>query len=133
MIDLTQIFTAIAGIAAGGGFGWILRSNRRQARAMAESAEESAVAGRERRYESTVAFLQQQLKESGLEIAGKTRLIRQQNTEILQLTRDIHELELRYLSSRCDLRGCMSRRPPFPWLTVTDTDKQAHTEINNEK
>lgn len=51
--------------------------------------------------------------------AEKTVKIRELNAELLALTKERYELEMRYLSSRCDLTSCLMRRPPFPWLIQT--------------
>lgn len=110
---METIIAFITALAAGGGFGWLLRANRRKASAEAASAEESAIAQRETRYENTVAFLQSQLAGNSEEMARKSEIIRQLHDDVLQLTRRAHTMELKYIKSRCDNLSCRQRKPPL--------------------
>lgn len=124
-MEMEMLIGSITALIAGGGFGWLLRSNRRKASAEADAAEENAVAQRENRYEATVAFLQTQLSRSGEEMARKTDIIRGLHEDVLSLTKRLHDMELMYVSRRCDKLECTARRPPLPWHGDTEESASA--------
>lgn len=55
------------------------------------------------------------IKQLNDELADKTIKIRQLNDEILKLTHERFDYEMRYLNSRCDLLDCGDRDPKLPW------------------
>lgn len=91
------------------------KSVRRMASAQASGEETNAAASREKLYEDTILFLQTQLKEKEERFAHQTEQLRQSTASELELTRKVGELEIRVLSTRCDLLNCKDRRPPLPW------------------
>lgn len=71
----------------------------------------------------TNEFLQRQLQDKEERFADQTQLVRKQNTEILDLTTRMAEMEIRHESekaelkielvkARCDDHDCPFRRPP---------------------
>lgn len=71
----------------------------------------------------TNEFLQQQLQDKEERFAEQTQLVRKQNTEILDLTTKMAEMEIRHeqekaelrielVKVRCDDADCPFRRPP---------------------
>lgn len=98
------------------------RKNARQlSRAKAEVSQTEAESAREHLYEETIIFLQNQLKEKEQLFAEQSAALRKSMQEELRLTRLNGELEVRYLSTRCDIRECSRRLPPLPGTTKETT------------
>lgn len=109
---LLQVIGAVGGLEA---VKWIAtrKSAGRMARAQAISEESSALSAREKLYEDTILFLQNQLKEKEERFALQTDELRKATASELQLTRRIGSLELRLQSCRCDRFSCRERIPPL--------------------
>lgn len=58
-----------------------------------------------------IEFLQTQMKEKELRFAQQTELVRKQNTDILDLTREKAALELELALKRCERKQCGNRQP----------------------
>ncbi len=136
--------TLIAIIGALGGFEfvkWIFnrKTNSRIALAEAESKEFHTL-------QETNEWLQKQLQLKEERFAEQTQLVRKQNTEILNLTRElankdishakeIAELRIELANVRCEDEYCPfrqppnSKTPPHPGLTK----EQYHASINNQQ
>ncbi|MCM1376957.1 MAG: hypothetical protein NC097_04895 [Clostridium sp.] len=109
---MIQLLGAIGGLEA---IKWLM--NRKNAsrivRAQAMTEEQSALSAREKLYEDTILFLQQQLKEKEERFAQQTELLRQSTSSELELTRQLGQLELRLQRCRCDKFNCADRQPPL--------------------
>lgn len=105
-IDLQTIIMTLSGLLTGGvlTLAVTLNSQRRKAKASADREEFD---------------LQREIARDNAE---KTQKIRELNTEVLSLTKRCHELEMRGMATRCDLSGCLSRKPPLPWMTAEPID-----------
>ncbi len=115
MIDFNSIAGALVSAITGGGFGWMLRSNRRKANAEAEAAEIDSL-----------HLAMEQIKDLQKEMADNAEKLRQLNEALLLSNEQRHQLEMQLLTTRCDRIGCTGRRPPLPWLTETDTPTETH-------
>lgn len=98
------------------------RSARQSAVAEADHSQTDAFAARERLYEDTITFLQAQLRDKEERFAALTDRLHAAMEAELDLTRRLGEMELRYLSSRCDAYDCPRRRPPLPGKNANDCE-----------
>lgn len=80
------------------------KTNARKAEAEADSVEFSVL-------RDTVEFLETQLKEKEERFAEQTNLVRQLNTEVLELTKKNGQLELDLSQYRCIVKRCGNREP----------------------
>ena len=111
-IDLRQmeiIHTLLTAVTVLGGWEAIRyllnrKTNRRVEEARADSAEFSVL-------KETVDFLQQQLKEKEVRFAEQTEIVRQLNSDVLQLTNDKAAVELALQRYKCVVPKCASRQP----------------------
>lgn len=114
-----ETFITIAG-AFGGleALKWFfsLRSARRKADGEAAECFENVMTKRVKTYEDSIVFLQTQLREKERQFADLTARYQESMEKVLELTRALGEMKLRYRQSRCDRRDCADRKPPFPWL-----------------
>lgn len=58
-----------------------------------------------------IEFLQTQLKEKELRFAEQTELVRKQNTDFIDLTKEKAALELELALKRCERKQCTNRQP----------------------
>lgn len=107
MTDILSIIASIIGTVGG----WELiryllqrRSNQRKAAAEADGVEFAVL-------KETVEFLQQQLKEKEERFAEQTALLRQKQTEVLELTKEKGQVELDLQRFRCVVKKCEKREP----------------------
>lgn len=106
---MTAVETIAAILAAIGGWEAVryllnLRSNRRKEAAEAGHSEFATL-------RETVEFLQQQLREKEQRFADQTELVRRQNAEILELTKEKGKVELELQTYRCIRKKCGQREP----------------------
>lgn len=80
------------------------KANARIAEAEADNSEFAVL-------RDTMIFLEQQLKEKEERFAEQTKLVRQLNTEVLELTQKNGQLELDLNQYRCVVKRCGSREP----------------------
>lgn len=116
-----EINTILAVVTALGGLEAIKwwstrRSAGQKARADADSQQTAAFAAREHLYEETITFLQNQLRDKEERYAALTAQLHTSMAHELSLTRQLGEMEVKYLSSRCDITECTRRRPPLPGI-----------------
>ena len=107
---MTEILSIIVSMIGAVG-GWELiryllqrRSNQRKAAAEADGVEFAVL-------KETVEFLQQQLKEKEERFAEQTALLRQKQTEVLELTKEKGQVELDLQKFRCVVKKCEKREP----------------------
>lgn len=107
---MTEILSIIVSMIGAVG-GWELiryllqrRSNQRKAAAEADGVEFAVL-------KETVEFLQQQLKEKEERFAEQTALLRQKQTEVLELTKEKGQVELDLQRFRCVVKKCERREP----------------------
>ena len=114
-----ETFVGIAG-AFGGleALKWLagLRSSRRKAASEAAECFENIVTKRVKTYEDSILFLQQQLQEKERQFAELSARYQETIQRELKLTRDLGEQKLRYRQTRCDIKNCPDRKPPFSWM-----------------
>ena len=99
---------------------WLLTFRSSKLKADAEASEQlsSASAARNRMYEESILFLQSQLKEKEKSFADLSQQLHKAMEAELDLTRQLGNLQLRFLSSRCDKTECPHREPPFEWVKI---------------
>lgn len=97
---------------------WIatLRSSRRKADGEAAEIVENVVAKRVKTYEDSIAFLQGQLREKETRLADLSAKYQEAMERELKLTRSLGDMKLKYRSTRCDIKDCEKRKPPFIWM-----------------
>lgn len=99
------------------------RSTGRSAVAEADSAQTQALAAREHLYEDTITFLQNQLRDKEERFAALNAQLHKSMASELLLTRQLGEMEVKYLSSRCDIVECLHRHPPLPGRNVLNSEE----------
>lgn len=114
------------------------KTDGRIAETTADQAEFSTIA-------KTNLFLQQQLKEKEERFAQQTNLVRSQNAEIIQLTKEKAALEIefeRYKATseielnrvRCNDQPCPWRQPPNAYtMPKPGADKEQYHQSKKEK
>lgn len=117
------------------------KTEGRVAEAHADSEEFATIS-------QTNLFLQQQLKEKEERFAAQTLIVRKQNDEIIQLTKDKAEVELEYERYkaekelelervRCNDHPCPWREPPNAWTkpkpTTTTKDEYHQSKRKHEE
>lgn len=80
------------------------RSDKRKASAEAATAEFRIL-------QETNQFLQQQLKEKEERFAEQTSIVRQLNSDIIDLLKLKGKLECELATTRCQVRHCQNRQP----------------------
>lgn len=93
-----------------------LRSNRRKGDAEAADSVENVVARRLKTYEDSILFLQNRLEEKERQFTELSDRYRQSMEKGINLTQKLGELKLKYGTSRCDVKDCENRKPPFRWM-----------------
>lgn len=106
---LELIKTAITAIGVVGGWEAIKyllnrRTNQRMEETKADSLEFTLM-------KDTIEFLQQQLMDKEKRFADQTEIVRQQNTDILTVTREKAALELELQKYKCVVPKCTGRKP----------------------
>lgn len=106
-MQILEVITTIIGVLGG----WEAikyfinrKTNARKAEAEADSVEFSVL-------RDTVEFLETQLKEKEERFAEQTKLVRQLNSEVLELTKQNGQLELDLNRYRCVVEHCGGRKP----------------------
>ena len=114
-----ETFIAIAG-AFGGleALKWLfsLRASRRKEAGEAAESFESVVTKRVKTYEDSIIFLQERLQEKERQFDALSTKYQESMQRELNLTEQLGELKLKYKSSRCDRKNCLTRKPPFRWM-----------------
>lgn len=87
------------------------KSNKRISESEADRKETEADSDEFHLLRETIEFLQTQLREKEERFAEQTRLLRQQNTEILDLTRQKAAIELELQTYKCVVKKCAHRQP----------------------
>lgn len=128
---IVTILGALGGLEAVKWF-FTRKSVSRMASAKAQNEETAAAGAREKLYEDTILFLQQQLKEKEERFADQTERLRRSTTAELRLTRKVGELETRLAVVRCDRIACSRRIPPFS-NTVPAGNPETDEGQNNKK
>ena len=85
---------------------WLLnkRSNQRIAEAHADNEEFNVL-------KEHIEFLQKQVYDKETRFAEQTNLVRKQNDEIMNLTKEKGSLELQLAMKRCEVKNCPKRVP----------------------
>lgn len=84
---------------------WINRkTNARRAETQADSDEFHLL-------REQIEFLQTQLKDKELRFAEQTEIVRKQNSDIINLTKEKAALELELALKRCERKLCTNRQP----------------------
>ena len=107
MSDIAQIILSIIGAIGGWEAVRYLinrKSNKRKEEAEADSAEFNVL-------RDTMVFLQEQLNEKEQRFAEQTSILRNTQSEVLDLTKNKGELELELQRYRCVVPKCASRQP----------------------
>lgn len=107
MKDIIEIIATIVGAVGGWeAIKYVMnrKTNSRVAEAEADTVEFTVL-------RETVEFLQMQLKEKEERFAQQTDLVRKLNTDILELTKNKGELELKLQRYKCVVPKCPSREP----------------------
>lgn len=105
--NITELIVAVMGALGGWEAVKYLinrRTNKRKEEAEADSVEFGVL-------RETVEFLQQQLKEEEVRFADQTNLLRQKQSEVLELTKEKGQLELDLQRYRCVVKHCPNREP----------------------
>ena len=107
MSDIAQIILSIIGAIGGWEAVRYLinrKSNKRKEEAEADSVEFAVL-------RDTMVFLQEQLNEKEQRFAEQTSILRNTQSEVLDLTKNKGELELELQRYRCVVPKCASRQP----------------------
>ena len=107
MSDIAQIILSILGAIGGWeAIRYLInrKSNKRKEEAEADSAEFNVL-------RDTMLFLQEQLNEKEQRFAEQTSLLRERQSEVLELTKKQGELELELQRYRCVVPKCANRQP----------------------
>ena len=117
-MNVETIFTLIGVLGGVETLKWLLtfRSAARKARAEASESVVNTDSLRNKMYEETILFLQSQLQEKEKNFALLNDQLHNAMRSELDLTRRLGEMQLKFLSSRCDRRECALREPPFEWI-----------------
>ena len=103
MTSLSAAFAAIGGVEVVKFF-LSRKQYARKAEAEADSAEFAVL-------RETVDFLQTQLKEKEERFAEQTRVVRELNVQVLNLTNEKAKVELELQRYKCVRKGCAQREP----------------------
>lgn len=87
------------------------KSNKRINEAAADKKEIEADSSEFGLLKETVVFLQQQLLQKEERFSEQTALVRKQNLEIIDLTKQIGKIELELQNHRCVIPKCSNRKP----------------------
>ncbi len=107
MSDIAQIILSIIGAIGGWeAIRYLInrKSNKRKEEAEADSVEFAVL-------RDTMVFLQEQLNEKEQRFAEQTSILRNTQSEVLDLTKNKGELELELQRYRCVVPKCASRQP----------------------
>lgn len=107
MSDIAQIILSIIGAIGGWeAIKYLInrKSNKRKEEAEADSVEFAVL-------RDTMVFLQEQLNEKEQRFAEQTSILRNTQSEVLDLTKNKGELELELQRYRCVVPKCASRQP----------------------
>ena len=107
MSDIAQIIISIIGAIGGWEAVRYLinrKSNKRKEEAEADAVEFNVL-------RDTMLFLQEQLNEKEQRFAEQTSILRDTQSEVLELTKSKGELELELQRYRCVVPKCVNRQP----------------------
>lgn len=107
MSDIAQIIISIIGAIGGWEAVRYLinrKSNKRKEEAEADAVEFNVL-------RDTMLFLQEQLNEKEQRFAEQTELLRQKQSDVLELTKQLGEVELELQRYRCVVPKCGNRQP----------------------
>lgn len=107
MSDIAQVIISIIGAIGGWEAVRYLinrKSNKRKEEAEADAVEFNVL-------RDTMLFLQEQLNEKEQRFAEQTELLRQKQSDVLELTKQLGEVELELQRYRCVVPKCGNRQP----------------------
>ena len=112
-MDLNTLITLLTAMGGLELIKWLYnkRSNSRIIKAQADKEEASADKEEFAVLKETIEFLQKQNYEKETRFAQQTDLVRQQNLDIINLTKEKGALELELQKKRCEVKCCPKRQP----------------------
>lgn len=110
---LTTLVTVVSALGGWELVKWLLnrKSNQRIAEAHADLEEVTANKEEFGVLKEQIEFLQRQIYDKETRFAEQTNLVRQQNLDIINLTKEKGALELELQKKRCEVKCCPNRQP----------------------